>query len=91
MGLATAPGLQLRIMSHASDAPNVASGANIAAFNIGNALGAWLGGMALQSGYGFVSPLWVGAGLSLFAFIVLFSASARTVAATPADKAKAQG
>ncbi|HEY1845887.1 MAG TPA: MFS transporter [Buttiauxella sp.] len=91
VGLATAPGLQLRIMSHASDAPNVASGANIAAFNIGNALGAWLGGMALQSGYGFVSPLWVGAGLSLFAFIVLLSGSIKTVASAQTSKAKAQG
>lgn len=71
VGLATAPGLQLRMMKYASDAPTVASGTNIAAFNIGNALGAWLGGMALDKGYGFVSPLWVGAGLSLVALVVV--------------------
>ncbi|WP_218073044.1 MFS transporter [Escherichia coli] len=75
VGLATAPGLQLRMMIYASDAPTVASGTNIAAFNIGNALGAWLGGMALDEGYGFVSPLWVGAALSLVALMVVILGS----------------
>ena len=64
IGLAAAPGLQVRIMRFAPDAPVMASGANIAAFNIGNALGAWLGGLALDAGFGYVSPLWVGAGLA---------------------------
>lgn len=75
VGLATAPGLQLRMMKYASDAPTVASGTNIAAFNIGNALGAWLGGMALDKGFGFVSPLWVGAALSLAALAVVILGS----------------
>lgn len=47
VGFATVPGLQMRIMNHASDAPTLASGANIAAFNVGNAVGAWLSGLAL--------------------------------------------
>ncbi|MDR1189735.1 MAG: MFS transporter [Bifidobacteriaceae bacterium] len=64
VGFATAPGLQLRIMRFASDAPTVASGANIAALNIGNALGAWLSGLAIVAGLGFASPLWVGAALA---------------------------
>lgn len=75
VGLATAPGLQLRIMKYAGDAPTVASGANIAAFNIGNAVGALLGGVALSQGLGYVSPLWVGALLAVAAFVVLFLAS----------------
>lgn len=75
VGLATAPGLQLRMMKYASDAPGVASGTNIAAFNIGNALGAYLGGIALEKGYGFVSPLWVGAALSLVALVVVILSS----------------
>lgn len=78
VGLATAPGLQLRMMKYASDAPTVASGTNIAAFNIGNALGAYLGGIALDKGYGFISPLWVGAGLSLVALIVVILSSFRS-------------
>ncbi|MDF2705157.1 MAG: araJ [Nonomuraea muscovyensis] len=77
VGLATAPGLQLRIMGYAQDAPTMASGANIAAFNIGNALGAWLGGLALGAGYGFVSPLWVGAGITAAGLVVLTAGSVR--------------
>ncbi|MGV9599237.1 MFS transporter [Streptosporangium sandarakinum] len=76
-GLATAPGLQLRTMRYAQDAPTLASGANIAAFNIGNALGAWLGGLAITAGYGFVSPLWVGAGVTVAGLAVLVAGSVR--------------
>jgi DHA1 family inner membrane transport protein len=75
VGLATAPGLQLRTMKFAPDAPIMASGANIAAFNVGNALGAWLGGLALAAGFGFVSPLWVGAGLVGTGLVVLAAGS----------------
>jgi MFS transporter, arabinose efflux permease len=75
VGFATAPGLQLRIMHFADDAPSVASGANIAALNIGNAIGAWIGGLAIAAGLGFVSPLWVGAALATGAFFILLPTS----------------
>ena len=75
VGLATAPGLQLRMMEHAQDAPTMASGANIAALNVGNALGAWLGGLGLAAGLGYVSPLWVGAGLTAIGLVVLTAGS----------------
>lgn len=75
VGLATAPGLMLRIMNLAGDAPTMASGTNIAAFNVGNALGAWLGGLALSAGLGYVSPLWAGALLSFIGLFVLAAAS----------------
>jgi MFS transporter, DHA1 family, inner membrane transport protein len=78
VGLATAPGLQLRTMKYAQDAPTMASGANIAAFNVGNALGAWLGGLALDAGFGFVSPLWVGAAVTVTGLLVLAAGSLRT-------------
>ena len=38
-GFATVPGLQMRVLAHASGAPTMASSANIAAFNVGNFLG----------------------------------------------------
>ncbi len=44
---ALVPPLQLRVVEQASDAPNLASTLNQGAFNLGNALGAWLGGLAL--------------------------------------------
>ncbi|WP_037912310.1 MFS transporter [Actinacidiphila yeochonensis] len=71
IGLSTAPGLQVRTMKYAQDAPSMASGANIAAFNVGNALGAWLGGLALAAGLGYISPLWVGAVLAAAGLLVV--------------------
>jgi MFS transporter, DHA1 family, inner membrane transport protein len=73
-GFATVPGLQMRIMSHAGSAPTLASGANIAAFNIGNAAGAWLGGLTITAGLGYTSTLWNGAALALAALVVLLVA-----------------
>jgi DHA1 family inner membrane transport protein len=77
VGFASVAGLQLRIMGYAQDAPTMASGANIAAFNIGNALGAWLSGLAIGAGFGFVSPLWVGAGVTVAGLVVLVAGSVR--------------
>ncbi|WP_019204070.1 MFS transporter [Tsukamurella sp. 1534] len=75
LGFATVPGLQMRIMNHAADAPTLASGANIAAFNFGNAFGAWAGGLTLAAGFGFVAPLWVGAAITLAGLVAYLSAS----------------
>jgi len=71
VGFATVPGLQMRVMRHASAAPTLASGANIAAFNIGNALGAWVGGLTLAAGLGYTSPLWAGAVVTLAGVVVM--------------------
>jgi DHA1 family inner membrane transport protein len=90
IGLATAPGLQIRIMKYAADAPTLASGTNIAALNIGNAIGAWLGGVALSAGFGYTAPLWVGAALASGALLVLVAGtvlSARSEATPVATRA----
>ncbi|MCZ9327280.1 MFS transporter [Nocardia farcinica] len=72
----TVPGLQTRIMHYAAGAPTLASGANIGAFNLGDALGAWAGGLAISAGLGYTSPIWVGAGITLAALAVMgFAAS----------------
>lgn len=71
VGFATVPGLQMRVMRHASAAPTLASGANIAAFNVGNALGAWVGGLTLAAGLGYTSPLWAGAAVTLVGVVVM--------------------
>ena len=57
--------LQLRVMSEAGDAPDIASAANISAFTLGSALGIWLGGWAIDSGLGLTSVNWVGGLISL--------------------------
>lgn len=65
VGFATVPPLQMRVMQKAGEAPALASAANIAAFNLGNAIGAWLGGVAVDQGLGYTAPNWVGALLAL--------------------------
>ncbi|MER7590971.1 MFS transporter [Micromonospora sp. NPDC127501] len=73
-GFATVPPLQMRIMRYAHQAPTLASGANIAAFNLGNALGAWIGGVTIAAGLGYTSPIWAGAALTLVGLGVLLGA-----------------
>jgi len=69
-GFATVPALQTRVMQYADHAPTLASGANIAAFNLGNALGAWIGGLTIAAGLGYTSPIWAGAGITLAAVVL---------------------
>ena len=91
-GFATVPGLQMRVMKYANKAPTLASGANIGAFNVGNALGAWLGGVTITAGLGYTSPIWAGAGITLLGLgVMAFAAvnarrygAGRTTAEVPA-------
>jgi DHA1 family inner membrane transport protein len=64
-GFATVPPLQARVMDKAEGAPAMAAAANIGAFNLGNALGAWLGGLAIDAGFGYTAPNVVGTVLVL--------------------------
>jgi len=47
------PPLQMKVMKVAEDAPGLASSINIGAFNLGNALGAALGGLVITVGLGY--------------------------------------
>jgi DHA1 family inner membrane transport protein len=74
-GVAIVPALQIRLMDVAADAQTLAAALNHSAFNIANALGAWLGGIAISVGLGWASTGWVGAllavaGLLIFAWSV---------------------
>lgn len=89
-GFATVPGLQMRVMTYAGDAPTLASGANIAAFNLGNAAGAWLGGLTITAGLGYASPLWVGAGAALAALLALRAAERLATRERPAVALEAE-
>jgi len=57
--------LQTRLMDVAGDAQTLAAAMNHSAFNIANALGAWLGGITISAGLGWQSTGWVGALLAL--------------------------
>jgi DHA1 family inner membrane transport protein len=69
--VAIGPALQTRLMDVAADAQTLAAALNHSAFNIANALGAWLGGVAIAAGYGFAATGWVGAVLAVCGLGVL--------------------
>jgi DHA1 family inner membrane transport protein len=69
--------LQLMVMEKAAAAPSLASSANQAAFNLANAGGAWIGGLALAAGFGTTSPALAGALLAVLGLAV--AATAYTV------------
>lgn len=58
---ALVPPLQVRVMQAAADAPNLASAMNIGAFNLGNAIGAALGGGVIAAGLGYPAVALAGA------------------------------
>src|SRR5881275_817841 len=81
-GVALVPALQARLMDVAGDAQTLAAALNHSAFNIANALGAWLGGLAVTAGFGWASTGWVGAGLAALGLTVFASSLGRQQAAS---------
>lgn len=89
-GFATVSPLQLRVLSQAEGAgQSMASSLNIAAFNLGNALGAWLGGAVIAHGPGLATLPWAAAALTLGGLAVAW-ASVRTDATRAPLPAAAQ-
>ena len=72
---ATVPPLQMRVVEKAKAAPNLASTLNIGAFNVGNAGGAWLGGLAISHGYGLDALPYVAALVALAALALTWIAA----------------
>ncbi|WP_343304375.1 MFS transporter [Mesorhizobium retamae] len=62
--------LQTYLMDVARDAQTLAAAANHSAFNVANALGPWLAGLAISAGYGFPSAGYVGCALSLAGLVL---------------------
>ncbi|MGW3497947.1 MFS transporter [Streptomyces sp. NPDC001020] len=90
LGFATVPPLQKRVLDQAHGAPTLASAVNIGAFNLGNALSAWLGGIVISAGFGYTAPNWVGAILATAALGLAFWSAAlerrtSSTAVTPAS------
>ncbi|MEU0055405.1 MFS transporter [Streptomyces sp. NPDC006334] len=71
---ATGSPLQLMVMEKAASAPSLASSANQAAFNLANAGGAWIGGLALAAGLGATAPAVAGAALAVLGLAVAATA-----------------
>jgi DHA1 family inner membrane transport protein len=84
-GVAIVPALQIRLMDVAKDAQTLAAALNHSAFNIANALGAWLGGAAIDEGLGWASTGWVGALLAIGGLLI-FAVSLATEARSARNK-----
>ncbi|MCP3726262.1 MFS transporter [Paraburkholderia sp. CNPSo 3272] len=76
LAFAIVPPLQILIVNRASDAPNLASTLNQGAFNLGNAGGAWIGGVAISAGAPLTALPWVGV-VTAFAALGLTLVSAQ--------------
>ncbi len=70
---AIVPPLQMRVMDAAADAPNLASAMNIGAFNLGNAIGAALGGGVIGAGLGLPIVSLAGAAMAVVALAMLLA------------------
>ena len=91
---ATVSPLQLWVLQKASDAQSLASSLNIGAFNLGNALGAWLGGVVISQGLGLSALPWVAALVPASAFAVALWALAlerRQARAIPSPSLQPEG
>lgn len=71
-GFATVSPIQKLVMdkARAAGAPTLASAVNIGLFNLGNAIGAWVGGFVIAAGLGYAAPNWAGALLSVIALVL---------------------
>ncbi|ARF61382.1 MULTISPECIES: MFS transporter [Streptomyces] len=74
VGFMTTTPLQMLVMNKAKDAPTLASASNHSAFNLANAGGAWLGGVAIAAGWGWTSPAFVGAVLAVAGLAIAMTA-----------------
>ncbi|KTC06529.1 arabinose transporter permease [Pseudomonas syringae ICMP 11168] len=67
---AAVPALQINVVTFGKAAPNLVSTLNIGAFNVGNALGAWVGGSVIAHGLGLTSVPLAAAILAVLALLI---------------------
>lgn len=65
-----APAVQTRLMDVAHESQAIAAALNHSAFNMGNSLGAFLGGVVVTAGLGYLAPAWIGIVLSMAGLII---------------------
>ncbi|AEF21563.1 MFS transporter [Pseudomonas fulva] len=81
---AIVPPLQMRVMEAAKAAPNLASAVNIGAFNLGNAIGAALGGAVINAGLGYPAISLAGAAMAALGLLMVLGVAWRSRAVAPA-------
>ncbi|MFC4911198.1 Cmx/CmrA family chloramphenicol efflux MFS transporter [Actinomadura gamaensis] len=86
-GMATNPAVNVRVHATAGPARTLAGASVTSAFNVGNALAPWLGGLVVSAGFGYASVPWVGAVMATGALATVVWASrlerARKAASPP--------
>lgn len=87
---AICPAVQTRLMDVAGDAQTLAAALNHSAFNFANALGPWLGGIAIGAGFGWASTGWVGALLAVGGLAVFLVSWSQERAGRPMTLAPAE-
>lgn len=75
--LALGPPIQMLLIEHSRDAEMLGSSLGQSGFNIGNAAGAFLGGIPLTLGYSYSSPQWIAAGLAMSGLVLALLMSVR--------------
>ncbi len=70
VGFSLVPSLVRNIITKAEKAPTLASTANISAFNLGISFSVYLGGVTINAGLGYISPIWVGSILAVIALVI---------------------
>ncbi|MBO9626923.1 MAG: MFS transporter [Microbacterium sp.] len=64
------PTIQTRLMDVAEDNQSIAAALNHSALNVGNSLGAFLGGVVIAAGLGYTAPSWTGAALAVAGLLI---------------------
>jgi len=90
-GYAAMPGLQVRILQKAGDAPTLSATATASAFNVGNAGGAFLGGAVIDAGLGLGAVNWAGALVATSGVLVTVLAVMLDRRASATGKEKCEG
>jgi len=83
--VALGPALQTHLMDVAAGAQTLAAASHHAAFNLANALGPWLGGLAITAGFGWQSTGYVGAATALAGLCIFLIAWRRSAPESRAE------
>ncbi|WP_410635705.1 Cmx/CmrA family chloramphenicol efflux MFS transporter [Amycolatopsis sp. cmx-4-83] len=74
-GFGANPALNVRAYQVSGDAPTLTGASTTAAFNVGNTVGPWLGGVAIDAGLGYPSVAWTGMALGAATLVALTAAA----------------
>jgi len=75
---ALSPAIQTRLMDVAGDSQTLAAAVNHSALNIGNAAGAFFGGVVIAVGWGYTAPSWLGVALCVPGVLLALAGAAVT-------------